>query len=62
MKKEKALVCVRRDLCDRDHAALGAALADAGEVHYAFVLDRVILDLLPSKRGRCAHIMPGSAS
>ncbi|MFO1413263.1 MAG: deoxyribodipyrimidine photo-lyase [Burkholderiales bacterium] len=47
-----ALVWFRRDLRDFDHAALSAALRDAGAVHCAFVFDREILDALPAKADR----------
>jgi deoxyribodipyrimidine photo-lyase len=52
MKHEKALVWFRRDLRDHDHAALAAALAEAGAVYCAFVFDRAILDALPSRCDR----------
>ena len=57
MKIEKALVWFRRDLRDHDHAALSAALAEAGEVYCAFVFDREILDALPSKSDRRVHFI-----
>ena len=57
MKIEKALVWFRRDLRDHDHGALSAALAEAGEVYCAFVFDREILDVLPSKRDRRVHFI-----
>ena len=48
----RALVWFRRDLRDFDHAALSHALRDAREVYCAFVLDREILDALPSPADR----------
>lgn len=47
-----ALVWFRRDLRNFDHAALHHALAQAGTVFCAFVLDREILDALPSRCDR----------
>ncbi len=52
MKKQKALVWFRRDLRDHDHTALAAALANAESVYCAFIFDRDILDLLPSRHDR----------
>ena len=52
-----ALVWFRRDLRDRDHAALSAALAQGGPVHCAFVFDTDILDALPSRRDRRVHFI-----
>jgi deoxyribodipyrimidine photo-lyase len=52
MKHEKALVWLRRDLRDHDHAALAAALAEAHQVYCAFIFDRDILDALPTRRDR----------
>ncbi len=49
---KSALVWFRRDLRDDDHAALAAALAEAGAVHCAFVFDTAILDALPARRDR----------
>ncbi|UCV11424.1 deoxyribodipyrimidine photo-lyase [Dechloromonas denitrificans] len=57
MKHEKALVWFRRDLRDHDHAALSAALAEAGEVHCAFVFDTEILAALPSRHDRRVHFI-----
>ena len=48
----RALVWFRRDLRDFDHAALSHALRDAREVLCLFVLDREILDPLPSRSDR----------
>nr|WP_026258725.1 deoxyribodipyrimidine photo-lyase [Uliginosibacterium gangwonense] len=47
-----ALVWFRRDLRNFDHAALRHALAQARTVFCAFVLDREILDALPSRCDR----------
>ncbi|HEX6734111.1 MAG TPA: deoxyribodipyrimidine photo-lyase [Azonexus sp.] len=52
MPQEKALVWFRRDLRDHDHAALAAALAQAGQVFCAFVFDTDILDALPERDDR----------
>jgi deoxyribodipyrimidine photo-lyase len=57
MHQEKALVWFRRDLRDHDHAALAAALADAGSVYCAFIFDREILDALPIRRDRRVHFI-----
>jgi deoxyribodipyrimidine photo-lyase len=57
MKLEKALVWFRRDLRDHDHAALGAALAAAGQVYCAFIFDRDILDALPRREDRRVHFI-----
>jgi deoxyribodipyrimidine photo-lyase len=42
-------VWFRRDLRDRDHAALAAALGNAGAVHCVFVFDTEILDHLEDR-------------
>lgn len=47
-----ALVWFRRDLRSHDHAALHRALTRFDRVHCAFVFDRAILDLLPSRSDR----------
>ncbi|MCC7114876.1 MAG: deoxyribodipyrimidine photo-lyase [Burkholderiales bacterium] len=47
-----SLVWFRRDLRDHDHAALSAAITDEPPVWCAFVLDREILDALPSRTDR----------
>lgn len=47
-----ALVWLRRDLRAHDHAALHSALEAHGAVHCVFVLDREILDPLPSRTDR----------
>ena len=52
MNREKALVWFRRDLRDTDHAALAAALSEAGQVYCLFVFDTLILDALPSRCDR----------
>ncbi|PKO35219.1 MAG: deoxyribodipyrimidine photolyase [Betaproteobacteria bacterium HGW-Betaproteobacteria-7] len=57
MHQEKALVWFRRDLRDHDHAALAAALAEAGSVYCAFVFDREILDALPTRCDRRVHFI-----
>ncbi|MFN4343252.1 MAG: cryptochrome/photolyase family protein [Azonexus sp.] len=57
MNPEKALVWFRRDLRDHDHAALGAALRQAGQVYCAFVFDTDILDALPSRHDRRVHFI-----
>ena len=57
MKIEKALVWFRRDLRDHDHAALSAALAEAGAVYCIFVFDTEILDALPSRHDRRVHFI-----
>jgi deoxyribodipyrimidine photo-lyase len=54
---EKALVWFRRDLRDHDHAALAAALANAGSVFCVFVFDREILDSLPTRCDRRVHFI-----
>ena len=54
---EKALVWFRRDLRDTDHAALAAALGSARQVFCAFIFDREILDILPSRRDRRVHFI-----
>lgn len=57
-----ALVWFRRDLRDRDHAALAAALAAGGPVYCAFVFDREILDALPSPADRRVDFIHGSVT
>jgi len=57
---EKALVWFRRDLRDHDHAALSAALGKAQAVYCVFILDREILDALPSRRDRRVHFIHAS--
>ena len=54
-----SLVWYRRDLRDADHAALAAALSDGGPVYAAFVLDREILDALPSPADRRVEFIRG---
>jgi deoxyribodipyrimidine photo-lyase len=49
---EVGLVWLRRDLRVHDHAALSAALHQCKSVFIAFIFDKAILDLLPSKRDR----------
>ncbi|WP_126447364.1 cryptochrome/photolyase family protein [Sulfuricystis multivorans] len=57
MKKDSAaLVWFRRDLRDFDHAALAAALREAGRVHCAFVFDTDILAGLPKADRRVDFI------
>ncbi|MEI7446697.1 MAG: deoxyribodipyrimidine photo-lyase, partial [Burkholderiales bacterium] len=46
------LVWFRRDLRVDDHAALSHALAGCGRVFCAFVFDREILDVLPTRTDR----------
>jgi deoxyribodipyrimidine photo-lyase len=46
------LVWLRRDLRVHDHAALAAALAQCRTVFVAFIFDKTILDVLPSKQDR----------
>jgi len=53
---ERALVWFRRDLRVADHPALAAALRDARQVWCAFILDKPILDELPSGDRRVAFI------
>lgn len=60
MNIEKALVWFRRDLRDQDHAALSAALAEAGQVFCAFVFDTKILDLLSNRNDRRVHFIHAS--
>jgi deoxyribodipyrimidine photo-lyase len=60
MTQEKALVWFRRDLRDHDHAALAAALVNAGSVYCAFVFDRDILDALPTRQDRRVHFIRDS--
>lgn len=55
-----ALVWFRRDLRDYDHAALAAALQSSRAVYCAFVFDRDILDLLPSRHDRRLHFIHAS--
>lgn len=50
--KNKALVWFRRDLRLTDHAALYAALKNAGEVFCVFVFDIDILSTLPERQDR----------
>lgn len=57
MNPEKALVWFRRDLRDHDHAALSAALSNAGQVYCAFVFDTDILDALPGRQDRRVHFI-----
>lgn len=57
MNNKKALVWFRRDLRDDDHAALSAALGEAGQVFCAFVFDTDILDALPSRLDRRVHFI-----
>jgi deoxyribodipyrimidine photo-lyase len=49
---DSVLVWFRRDLRDNDHAALAQALRRARRVFCAFILDREILDALPSRSDR----------
>lgn len=49
---DSGLVWFRRDLRHFDHAALHAALTEAAKVFCVFILDREILDALPSRRDR----------
>ena len=55
-----ALVWFRRDLRDVDHAALARALEGGGPVYCAFVFDREILDVLPSREDRRVEFIAGS--
>lgn len=57
MNLEKALVWFRRDLRDHDHAALSAALTQAGIVYCAFVFDTDILSTLGDRRDRRVHFI-----
>ena len=57
MNPEKALVWFRRDLRDHDHAALSAALSNAGQVYCAFVFDTDVLDALPGRQDRRVHFI-----
>jgi deoxyribodipyrimidine photo-lyase len=53
MKKQTiGLVWLRRDLRLHDNAALSQALAQCKKVYVAFVFDKTILDVLPSKKDR----------
>lgn len=49
---DSVLVWFRRDLRDTDHAALSEALRRARHVYCAFVFDREILDVLPTRVDR----------
>jgi deoxyribodipyrimidine photo-lyase len=46
------LVWLRRDLRVHDHAALAAALHQCEKVFVAFIFDKAILDVLPSRKDR----------
>ena len=49
---DSVLVWFRRDLRDYDHCALAEALRRARRVYCAFIFDREILDVLPSRTDR----------
>jgi deoxyribodipyrimidine photo-lyase len=57
---DSVLVWFRRDLRDNDHAALAQALRRARRVFCAFILDREILDALPSRSDRRVEFIRGS--
>ena len=57
-----ALFWFRRDLRDADNAGLYYALKSAQRVHCAFVFDREILDVLPSRADRRVEFIHGSVA
>ena len=57
---DSVLVWFRRDLRDNDHLALAEALRRARRVYCAFVFDREILDLLPSRTDRRVEFVHAS--
>ncbi len=58
----RALVWLRRDVRDYDHAALDHVLKSAREVVCAFVFDREILDALADRADRRVEFIHASVS
>ncbi|MCA1978938.1 MAG: DNA photolyase family protein [Thiobacillus sp.] len=58
----RALVWLRRDLRDFDHAALYHALKSARQVVCAFIFDREILDALPQRADRRVEFLHASVA
>jgi deoxyribodipyrimidine photo-lyase len=57
---DSVLVWFRRDLRDTDHLALAEALRRARRVYCAFVFDREILDVLPTRTDRRVEFIHAS--